>query len=182
MRLYSILVYDSIDYDLVYKNFNLTDFYFFSHYKIKDGIIEIADKIVRNINKEKFYQITETFNDMTFYIYIYITETNIYIVITDEFYPRHVVLDLINELKVSTDDKIRENIWQKYQDPTEVNKIVKIKKDLEDTKKIMMDSIDKIIERGEKIENLIEKTESLQTSSEVFKVRAKELNSCCNIL
>ena len=181
MRIYSILIYHTLDYSLLHNNFNLNDFYFYTHNKIKSGIIELANATIKNIDKQKFYQITETFNDITFYIYIYTHNNRIYIVLADEEYPKIAILEFIQELIINEQDAF-EKIWQKYQDPIQINKILQVKKNLEDTKKIMLDSVDKILERGEKIEDLIDKTDQLNTSSEVFRIKAKQLNSCCNIL
>ena len=84
MRIYSILIYHTLDYSLLHNNFNLNDFYFYTHNKIKSGIIELANATIKNIDKQKIYQITETFNDITFYIYIYTHNNRIYIVLADE--------------------------------------------------------------------------------------------------
>ena len=187
MRLYSVLVYNLTDYILVYKNFNLSDFYFFSHNKIKSGIIEIADQIIKNINTEKFYQITETFEEMTFYIYICTHNDKVYITLTDSEYPSYVALEFIQKLynlidKNNISEDILQPLWNKYQNPTQISKLIMVKEDLNETKKVMMETIDKIIERGDKIEDLITKTENLQTNADVFRIQAKKLNSCCWIL
>ena len=49
-------------------------------------------------------------------------------------------------------------------------------------KNILLDSIDKLIIRGESIESLIDRTSDLQTSSLQFHNDAAKLNRCCIIL
>src|SRR5690349_21119375 len=56
--------------------------------------------------------------------------------------------------------------------------LARIKQDLEETKKIMIENIDKIIERGEKLERLNDTTIRLQQASQAFEEEAKKLNSC----
>lgn len=53
-----------------------------------------------------------------------------------------------------------------------------IKQSLEETKKIMIENIDKIIERGEKLEQVHNATIKLQQASAAFEEEARRLNSC----
>ena len=183
MHLYSALIYNS-DYTLLYKNFNLSEFYFFMRSKIETAIVTISDSIVRSKHQNKFYQVTEQIEDKIFHIYIY-TNTKCYIALTDEQYPQLVIMEFFNEMKdINNTPNLGQldNIWAKYQDPISVNKILQVKKQLELTKNTMLESIDKIIERGDKIEDLVDKTDHLNDSAIKFMNNAKQLNSCCVIL
>jgi len=51
--------------------------------------------------------------------------------------------------------------------------------DLEATKAVLRRSISKVIERGEKIDDLVEKTELLSQSSKIFFKNSRRFNSCC---
>ncbi len=179
MHLYSILVYD-FDYSLLYKNFNLTEYYFFVRHKIEQAILEIADALVKSTHEKKLYQITEKVEEKTFYIYVYVSD-KYYICLTDQDYPNLVAMELLSELKENMNDKYNE-IWNKYQDPMSISKVLQVKKQLEQTKIVMLDSIDKILERGENIEALVEKTNQLEDISIKFRRDAEKLNSCCLIL
>ncbi|KTD40783.1 R-SNARE family protein [Legionella parisiensis] len=78
-------------------------------------------------------------------------------------------------LKLQVDkDKIAPNI-EKF---TEDYKVVQVKKELEDVKQIMLENVEKVTLRGEKIDDLLEKTEQLEASSFQFKKNAEKLNSC----
>lgn len=61
-------------------------------------------------------------------------------------------------------------------------KINDIHKTINITKNIMIDNISKILENGEKIEDLLEKSIELEKTSRKFVINTKELNSCCVIL
>lgn len=60
------------------------------------------------------------------------------------------------------DDMIR-----KYQDPHEADAIMKIQKDLDDTKIILHKTIDSVLERGVKLDNLVEKSTDLSAQSKM---------------
>jgi len=71
---------------------------------------------------------------------------------------------------------------QKYQNPEEADKILKIKKDIEETKVVMYEALDKILERGEKIDSLVEKSNDLGAASKTFYSQAKKTNSSCCVV
>eukprot|EP01103_Thecamoeba_quadrilineata_P008306 TRINITY_DN18071_c0_g1_i1.p1 TRINITY_DN18071_c0_g1~~TRINITY_DN18071_c0_g1_i1.p1 ORF type:complete len:201 (-),score=43.40 TRINITY_DN18071_c0_g1_i1:75-677(-) len=120
-------------------------------------------------------------------------------VISDEDYPQRVAFSLISAameafLKLHIDtwktvkDDVNLNVPEleplllKYQDPTEADKIMKIQKDLDITKDILIKSIDQLLERGEKLDDLAKKSNDLSFQSKVFMDKSSELNSCCTIL
>ena len=67
----------------------------------------------------------------------------------------------------------------KYQTPHNEDSISKISKDLEETKTVLHESIDKMLERGEKIDKIVEKSQDLSRQSKLFYKRSKKLNSWC---
>eukprot|EP00177_Eucheuma_denticulatum_P008839 GFKZ01016049.1.p1 GENE.GFKZ01016049.1~~GFKZ01016049.1.p1 ORF type:complete len:192 (-),score=28.47 GFKZ01016049.1:559-1134(-) len=56
----------------------------------------------------------------------------------------------------------------KYQDPHEADAIMKIQKDLDDTKIILHKTIDSVLERGVKLDNLVEKSTDLSAQSKMY--------------
>lgn len=73
-------------------------------------------------------------------------------------------------------------IFKKYANPEEVDQIMKIQKDLDETKEIMIQNIDKLLERGESLEALMEKSTDLSFKTKAFMKQSKELNRCCVII
>lgn len=49
---------------------------------------------------------------------------------------------------------------------------------VEDTKKVLHRTISAVLQRGERIEELVEKTDQLSESSKIFFQRSRQLNSC----
>lgn len=53
---------------------------------------------------------------------------------------------------------------------------------LDETKDIVIKNIDQMLERGEKLDDLVLQSEDLSFQSKAFANRAEDLNSCCVIL
>ena len=51
--------------------------------------------------------------------------------------------------------------------------------EVQETKKVLLRTISKVMERGEKIEELVDKTDELSTQSKLFFKHSRKLNSCC---
>lgn len=69
----------------------------------------------------------------------------------------------------------------KYQDPAAADKVTKIQKDLDETTQILHKTIDSVLERGVKLDNLVERSNDLSLQSKLFYKQAKKTNSCCVI-
>ncbi|KAF7159530.1 hypothetical protein CNMCM5623_004868 [Aspergillus felis] len=69
-----------------------------------------------------------------------------------------------------------------YQNPQEVDSIMKIQKELDETKIVLHKTIESVLERGEKIDDLVSKSEGLSAQSKMFYTSAKKQNSCCVIM
>ncbi len=70
----------------------------------------------------------------------------------------------------------------KYQEPTNVDKILKLDKQLNETKEVLYQTIDKVLARGEKLDELVAKSDGLSAQSKLFYKQAKKTNSCCIIM
>ena len=119
-------------------------------------------------------------------------------VITDEEYPARVAFvllgQILDEFSSSVGDAWKsctvpesmafpqlEEYLQKYQDPSSADKITKIQKDLDDTTKILHKTIDDVLGRGAKLDDLVGRSEDLSAQSKMFYKQAKKTNSCCVI-
>jgi synaptobrevin family protein YKT6 len=70
----------------------------------------------------------------------------------------------------------------RFQDPAEADKLLKIQRELDETKIILHKTIDSVLARGEKLDSLVEKSSDLSAASQMFYKQAKKTNSCCTIL
>lgn len=57
---------------------------------------------------------------------------------------------------------------QKYQDPAAADSIMKIQKELDETKIVLHKTIESVLERGEKIDSLVAKSDGLSAQSKMF--------------
>ena len=178
MKLYSLLVYDQKN-QLIYTKHDLTDIPFYYRFMVKNTIENLAMESLSCIEKNNMYMINELIDDKQIVIYGYCYETNI-IIITDPEYPIYLVRQLITSFK-SNNVKL-DDLWLKYSDGKNADKIQQIKTELDETKVIILKSIDDLLERGEKITTLVEKTEALSQDSMTFAKKSKHLNRCCVIL
>lgn len=55
----------------------------------------------------------------------------------------------------------------KYQDPQQADSIMKIQKELDETKIVLHKTIESVLERGEKIDDLVQKSDGLSAQSKV---------------
>jgi len=70
----------------------------------------------------------------------------------------------------------------KYQDPNQVDSIMRIQKELDETKIVLHKTIDAVLQRGEKIDDLVAKSDGLSAQSKMFYQTAKKQNSCCVLM
>jgi len=181
MKLYGLLVYNN-KYELVASHYNLDDFFFLYRSTISDTIERIATNLVKVIAKNNYYKINEEFDEYDMTLYCSFFDTN-YIVITDRLYPQTTAYSLLNSLKNSSfNTNIIANLFKTYQRPLEVDKLLKVKKELDETKVILYDSIEKLLERGDKLDELVDRSEILAIEAAKLAIQAEKLNRCCTLL
>ncbi|KAF5806006.1 putative Longin domain, v-SNARE, coiled-coil domain-containing protein [Helianthus annuus] len=71
--------------------------------------------------------------------------------------------------------KIKEQMDYCLNHPDEMSKLSKLKAQITEVKGIMMDNIEKVLDRGEKIELLVDKTENLQFQADSFHIQGRQL-------
>lgn len=67
------------------------------------------------------------------------------------------------------------------QDPKKVDHIENVKYELDNTIETLQETIEKVLERGSKLDDLVIQTEHLSNTSKMFYKEAKKQNDCCNI-
>ncbi|KAI0700670.1 snare protein YKT6 [Cerioporus squamosus] len=71
---------------------------------------------------------------------------------------------------------------QKYQDPRQADAIMKVQQELDETKIILHKTIESVLQRGEKINDLVDRSNELSAQSKMFYKTAKKQNSCCVVM
>lgn len=70
----------------------------------------------------------------------------------------------------------------KYQDPHQADSILKIQKELDETKIVLHKTIESVLQRGEKLDDLVAKSDGLSAQSKIFYQQARKQNSCCLVM
>ena len=63
-----------------------------------------------------------------------------------------------------------------FQDPTKADAMSRLQRDLDDR---MIDTIEAVLQRGEKLDDLVDKSEAITMQSKEFYKIARKTNSCC---
>ncbi|KAH7409054.1 snare Ykt6 [Cadophora sp. MPI-SDFR-AT-0126] len=69
-----------------------------------------------------------------------------------------------------------------YQDPNQVDSVMRVQRELDQTKIVLHKTIESVLERNVKLEDLVMKSEGLSSQSKLFYKQAKEQNSCCLVM
>lgn len=119
------------------------------------------------------------------------------VIIADHEYPQRVAHTLLTKVLDDFTLNVPAALWEsgtdstinfqtlpaylaKYQDPREADALTKIQDELDETKIILKNTIEAVLERGEKLDDLVTKSEQLSYQSKAFYKTAKKTNSCCS--
>ena len=116
----------------------------------------------------------------------------------DSEYPPRVAFSLLTKLLEDfsvqipswrTEKKNESIVWppledavQRYQNPSNADPIMRIQKNLYETRDVLHNTIETVLQRGEKLEDLVERSGELSAQSKLFYKQAKRANSCCVII
>lgn len=70
----------------------------------------------------------------------------------------------------------------KYQDLNAVDRIKNVQDELDGVKATLYQTMDTLLERGEKLDDMVTKSEVLSAQSKMFYTQAKKQNSCCVVM
>lgn len=125
------------------------------------------------------------------------------ICITDNEYPSRIVFTLLSKLledfskmnplwseyaaiQTSPDTSKfpeLESWFKKFQDPQEADSLCRVQKELDDTKVVLHQTLEGLLNRGEKLDDLVARSDMLSQSSKAFYTTARKTNSwCCTIM
>ncbi|XP_078285094.1 synaptobrevin homolog YKT6 isoform X1 [Rhinoraja longicauda] len=121
------------------------------------------------------------------------------IVIADSEYPSRVCFTLLDKVLDDFSKQVETIDWPsgnpntiqytgldaqlaRYQNPREADPMSKVQAELDETKVILHSTMESLLERGEKLDDLVSKSEVLGTQSKAFYKTARKQNSCCEIM
>ncbi|KAK7472448.1 palmitoyltransferase [Stygiomarasmius scandens] len=119
------------------------------------------------------------------------------VIITDGEYPVRPVFSLLTKLLDDFANKVPQSSFSnpsaisfpeintyitKYQDPSQADTIMRVQQELDETKIVLHKTIESVLQRGEKLDNLVDRSNQLSAQSKMFYKTAKKQNSCCVIM
>jgi len=176
--------------------YNLADYSFFQKGSIKEFLAFAARTVMRRIGPG-----VNAVDYEGNLVYCFVQQDGLgAIALTDRAYPARVAVTMLKELLAGFRAAVAAPVWRAavadgacrfakledairdYQDPTKVDKIMKLNVQLAETKEMLHKTIDKVLERGEKLDDLVEKSSALSQQSKLFYKQAKKTNSCCSVM
>nr|CAG4635086.1 EOG090X0E6P [Alona affinis] len=130
--------------------------------------------------------------------HVYVRGDGLACVLTaDHEYPQRVAHTLLTKVLDEFSAKVASTQWTegnagaaayaglepalaKYQNPREADALTKVQEELDETKIILHHTIEAVLERGEKLDDLVAKSQGLSDASKMFYKTARKTNSCCS--
>lgn len=157
-------------------------FSFFHKKRIKEILDFVTSTLSDNVQKDQLI----TINDPDFSLHVQSYNSIFCLIVTDREYPRNVCHRLIDKIICLDKDSLNKThlteLLNTYQDPTKADNIFKVKEELKTVHEVLLQNIDKVLERRAHISELIDKTNILSESSKTFLKRSKKQNRTCTLL
>lgn len=186
MRIYSIVILrkEGNNFNIVANAEYLNDFMFFEKDSVRSFVHALGKGICNRIDGPKY----ESYEHEGYMCHVHIQESGLACCVTsDEEYPPRVAHSVIlNCLTKYTGQDSMNDFLSSYideiQNPNNFDKLTEIKSNIDITRSIVISNIDQLLNRGEKLENLLQSSNDLVIGADDFNKRAQEMNSCCVIL
>ncbi|KAI8089893.1 Longin-like domain-containing protein [Halteromyces radiatus] len=196
MKLYSISVLkkDADKAKVLASQFDLSSFGYFQRSSVQEFMNFTSITIVERTQLGQ-RQSVESENNVA---HVYAHPQGITgVIFSDKEYPSRVAFSLLNKVldeflikfppeKWSTNQLLNypelTGYLQKYQDPKQADTIMKVQNELDETTAILHKTIDSVLQRGEKLDSLVDRSEALSSQSKMFYKTAKKTNSCCVVM
>ncbi|KAK9915112.1 hypothetical protein WJX75_004836 [Coccomyxa subellipsoidea] len=174
---------------------DLSNFGFFQRGSVKEMLTFVS----RTVSKRTLVGQRQTVQNEEYYCHAYNRDGLVGIAFVDKDYPARAAFGIVTRVLDEYSDQSRD-AWRtatadtndavamleaavsKYQDPAQADKLTKIQRDLDETKVVLHKTIESMLERGEKLDTLVDKSSDLSMASQMFYKQARKTNSCCKMM
>ncbi|DBA79160.1 hypothetical protein WJX77_000587 [Trebouxia sp. C0004] len=174
---------------------DLSSFGFFQRNTVKEMLTFLSRTVAKRTQPGQRQSVQQE----EYYAHIYNRDGLVGIAIVDKDYPARAAFGVVNKI-LDDFSEISQQRWRsiqadstdaqpvldtaivKFQDPTQADKLSKIQKDLDETKVVLHQTIDSMLQRGEKLDSLVDKSSDLSMASQIFYKQARKTNSCCRMM
>ncbi|XP_028655767.1 synaptobrevin homolog YKT6 [Erpetoichthys calabaricus] len=198
MKLYSLSVHykGASKVNLLKAAYDLSSFSFFQRSSVQEFMTFTSSLIVERSQKGSRASVKE----QEYLCHVYVRNDSLSgVVIADSEYPSRVCFTLLDKVLDEFSKQVDSIDWPsgssetikytaldsylaKYQNPREADAMTKVQAELDETKIILHNTMESLLERGEKLDDLVSKSEHLGTQSKAFYKTARKQNSCCEIM
>ncbi|KAG8239242.1 hypothetical protein J437_LFUL018914 [Ladona fulva] len=175
--------------------YELSSFSFFQRSTVQQFMAVFCQTIVERTFPASRQSVKE--NDYLCHVYVR-ADKLAGVLISDHEYPHRVAHTLLTKVLDEFAIQVPSSLWTtatdatvsfpqlnsyltKYQNPREADPMTKIQEELDETKIILHSTIEAVLERGEKLDDLVAKSEGLSLQSKAFYKTARKTNSCCSL-
>ncbi|XP_040565409.1 synaptobrevin homolog YKT6 [Lepeophtheirus salmonis] len=194
-RLFSLLVlYKADSADVLKSAYDLSSFSFFQRSSVQE-FITFTSKILaeRTSNNSR-----QSVKEAEYMCHVFVREDGLTAVcLSDYEYPTRVAHTLLTKILEDFSAQVPRSEWsgrkevsgfngpldvhlKKFQVPEQADSMSRLQNELDETKIILHGTIESVLDRGEKLDDLIQKSEGLSMHSKAFYKSARKTNSCCS--
>uniref|UniRef100_A0A3Q3GEZ4 YKT6 v-SNARE homolog (S. cerevisiae) n=1 Tax=Labrus bergylta TaxID=56723 RepID=A0A3Q3GEZ4_9LABR len=163
MKLYSLSIHHkgATKANLLKAAYDLSSFSFFQRSSVQEFMTFTSALIVERTSQGSRASVKE----QEYLCHVYVRNDNLSaVVVADTEYPQRVCFTLLDK------------------NPREADAMTKVQAELDETKIILHNTMESLLERGEKLDDLVAKSEHLGNQSKAFYKTARKQNSCCEIM
>ncbi|KAL4635989.1 hypothetical protein GN956_G13167 [Arapaima gigas] len=195
MKLYSlsVLYKGASKSNLLKAAYDLSSFSFFQRSSVQEFMTFTSALIVERTSLGSRASVKQ----QEYLCHVYVRNDSLSgVVIADSEYPQRVCFTLLDKVLDEFSKQVESRDWPsgtpdtirytaldsylaKYQNPREADAMSKVQAELDETKIILHNTMESLLERGEKLDDLVQKSEHLGNQSKAFYKTARKQNSCC---
>lgn len=180
MPVYAILKQDINSQSFTQEQFNLEKYNIFKRGTIKEFIKGMVKEISKRLPKDsKLVDLKEDAKEKvneSFRIVLQLRGSTRVFIITDINYGSKVAYKLLDKCFERKDYDV---LIKEYKDWENKDLLKQAEDELEKCNVIVMESLSQILQRGETLSDLVEKSENLSMQTKILFKAAKKKNSCC---
>lgn len=197
MKIFSLIVYykggPNTQVRLLKGAYDLSSFSFFQRGSVQE-FMSFTGKIITERSSQPS---RSSVKEQEYMVHAYVRADGLSgVLVADSEYPQRVAFTLITRILDDFAAAVAPADWPtvnegaapfrgldpalaKYQDPHQADSMTRLQDEVDETKIVLHDTIQKVLERGEKLDDLVEKSEGLSAQSKMFYKSAKKMNKCC---
>lgn len=176
--------------------FNLESFGFFERRNVQPLLVFSARTITER-TAQGTRQSVDADQNVNAVVHVYVRPDGLAsVIVSDSEYPQRVAHTLLTKVMDDFTNTYPPSSWnsmveqtgkmaslsetlKKYQNPQEADALMRLQKDLDDTKEILKNTLVNVLERGEKIDDLVARSGDLSFEAKAFYKTARKTNRCC---